>query len=228
MAVGEKAIWGEVHWLAKEQNGFLLWSITNALQNTSPEVYWKSQVPLTPLLWKWQTLSWPTWLGTESHFQKVKGEVFIAAAQWNGAPGEWRSKRWLIYNAATRVDADTFHDTWRGVTVGEIHCDVLFTDYKILLCTWDLLHKPEKLQQGKAPLKICSGVGSPEFIYYTKIITSLQKCHPSWHPEYHWRHFRFYYFYFLISEKSPVTYKPLSGLGDIWQAAEPAKALNVA
>lgn len=158
MAVGEKAIWGEVHWLAKEQNGFLLWSITNALQNTSPEVYWKSQVPLTPLLWKWQTLSWPTWLGTESHFQKVKGEVFIAAAQWNGAPGEWRSKRWLIYNAATRVDADTFHDTWRGVTVGEIHCDVLFTDYKILLCTWDLLHKPEKLQQGKAPLKICSGV----------------------------------------------------------------------
>lgn len=123
MAVGEKAIWGEVHWLAKEQNGFLLWSITNALQNTSPEVYWKSQVPLTPLLWKWQTLSWPTWLGTESHFQKVKGEVFIAAAQWNGAPGEWRSKRWLIYNAVTRVDADKFHDTWRGVTVGEIHCD---------------------------------------------------------------------------------------------------------
>lgn len=80
--------------LAKEQNGFLLWSITNALQNTS-EVYWKSQVPLTPPLWKWPTLSWPTWLDTESHFQKVRGEVSIAVAHRNRRPpGRKWSKRW--------------------------------------------------------------------------------------------------------------------------------------
>lgn len=77
----------------------------------------KPSTPHSPL-WKWPTLSWPTWLGTESHFQKVRGEGFIALALRNGgAPGEWQSKRWSFFNSPTYIGADKFHDTWRGVTM---------------------------------------------------------------------------------------------------------------
>lgn len=93
MADGEKGNLGRSAPAGKATEWLLLWSITNALQNTS-EVYWKSQVPLAdapPHQWKWPTLSRPTWLGAESHFQKSQGRRLgrmnaTQSERWVGAP----------------------------------------------------------------------------------------------------------------------------------------------
>lgn len=92
---------------------FLLWSITNALQNTSPEVYWKSQVHLTPPCRLPSNENSQHYHGLHGRTLKssfrVRADTFIAVK---------RSPRWmaepkfiylfLLYMSSTNVDLNVF------------------------------------------------------------------------------------------------------------------------
>ena len=104
-----------MHWLAKEQNGFLLWSITNALQNTS-EVYWKSQVPLTPppikmanIIMAYMVRHWKSLSESQGRGFLLRWHTEIEEPRVNDGARGGRFSILLTY-----AGADMFHDTWHG------------------------------------------------------------------------------------------------------------------